>query len=104
VLRNLLVTATKYTELGEIRVSVSLKGNEVVLAVLDDGAGFTAEEKARIFQPFLHVAPRGGRQLPGTGLLLTVGQRLVQQLGGKLTVESEVDRGTTFTVSLPAKI
>jgi signal transduction histidine kinase/HAMP domain-containing protein len=103
VLTNLLVTAAKYTELGEIRVSGSLKGNEVVVVVADDGAGFTPEEQARLFQPFLHVAPRGGRQLPGTGLLLTVGQKLVQQLGGKIAVQSEVDRGTSFTVSLPAK-
>ena len=49
------------------------------------------------------MAPRGGRALPGTGLLLAVGQRLVQQLGGKLSAKSEVDRGTTFTVSLPVK-
>jgi signal transduction histidine kinase len=41
--------------------------------------------------------------MPGTGLLLTVAQRLVQVLGGKIRVESEVDRGTWFTVSLPAQ-
>ena len=49
------------------------------------------------------MAKRGNRQLPGTGLLLAVGHRLVEQLGGKVAVKSEVDRGTTFTVSLPAK-
>ena len=104
VLTNLLVTATKYTELGEIRVGASLKGTEVVVSVTDDGAGFSPEEQARLFQPFLHVAKRGDRQLPGTGLLLAVGHRLVEQLGGKVAVESEVDRGTTFTVSLPAQV
>jgi signal transduction histidine kinase len=41
--------------------------------------------------------------MPGTGLLLAVGQRLAQQLGGTITVKSEVDRGTAFTVSLPVK-
>jgi signal transduction histidine kinase len=103
VLTNLLVTATKYTELGEIRVGASLRGTEVVVSVTDDGAGFSPEEQARLFQPFLHVAARGNRPLPGTGLLLAVGHRLVEQLGGKVAVKSEVDRGTTFTVSLPAK-
>jgi signal transduction histidine kinase len=103
VLTNLLVTAARYTELGEIRVTASVKGAEILLAVTDDGAGFAPDEHARLFEPFLHVAPRGGRPMPGTGLLLAVGQRLVQQLGGKLTAKSEVDRGTTFTVSLPVK-
>jgi signal transduction histidine kinase len=103
VLSNLLVTAAKYTELGEIRVSCQLSGANVVVVVADDGAGFTAEEQARLFQPFLQVAARGGRNLPGTGLLLNVCQRLVQLIGGKITVESEVDRGTRFTVILPAQ-
>ncbi len=101
ILTNLLVTSTKYTELGEIRVTCYLKGAEVVLAVADDGAGFSTDEQAKIFEPFLLVAPRGGRKLPGTGLLLTAAQRLVRLLGGKISVESEVDRGTWFTVSLP---
>jgi signal transduction histidine kinase len=101
VLTNLLLTAAKYTELGEIRITASLKGADVVVGVTDDGAGFTTEEQARLFEPFLSVAPRGGRKLPGPGLLLTVCQRLVKLLGGKLTVESEVDRGTGFTLTLP---
>jgi signal transduction histidine kinase/HAMP domain-containing protein len=103
ILTNLVTTSAKYTELGEIRVSCYLKGAEVVLTVADDGAGFTTEEQAKIFEPFLLVAPRGTRKLPGTGLLLTVTRRLVQLLGGKISVESEVDRGTWFTVNLPVK-
>jgi signal transduction histidine kinase len=75
----------------------------VVLTVADDGVGFTAEEQARIFQPFCAVAPRGGRTLPGTGLLLTVAEKLVTALGGKIRVESEPDRGTWITVTLPAQ-
>jgi signal transduction histidine kinase len=101
ILANLLLTSAKYTELGEIRLTCFVKGSEVVLAIADDGAGFTPDEQARIFQPFLQVGPRDGRKLPGTGLLLTVCQRLVQLLGGKIKVESEVDRGTWFTVTLP---
>ncbi len=103
VVTNLLVTGTKYTELGEIRVTCYVKGTDVVVAVADDGAGFTTEEQARLFEPFLSVAPRGGRKLPGPGLLLTVCQRLATLLGGKLTVESEVDRGTWFTLTLPLR-
>jgi signal transduction histidine kinase len=102
-LGNIVATSIKYTELGEIRITSYLRGSDVVIAVADDGAGFSPEEQARIFEPFLQIAPRGGRSLPGTGLLLTVCQRLAQLLGGKLKVESEPDRGTWFTLTLPGQ-
>lgn len=103
VLHNLITTSIKYTEVGEIRVTSYLREGNVVLTVADDGAGFSPEEQQRIFEPFLQVGPRSGRAFPGTGLSLTVCQRLVQLLGGKIKVESEVDRGTWFTVSLPVQ-
>ena len=103
VLTNLVVAATKYTELGEIRVGCAQRGAEVVLTVTDDGVGFAPEEQAKLFEPFLQVAPRGGRKLPGPGLLLTVCQRLVRLLGGKIAARSEVDRGTSFTVTIPVQ-
>lgn len=103
VLQNLITTSIKYTEVGEIRVTSYLREGNVVLTVADDGAGFSPEEQQRIFEPFLQVGPRSGRAFPGTGLSLTVCQRLVQVLGGKIKVESEVDRGTWFTVSLPVQ-
>jgi signal transduction histidine kinase len=75
----------------------------VVITVADDGVGFTQDEQKRIFQPFCAVGPRNGRKLPGTGLLLTVADRLAAALGGKLRMESEPDRGTWVTVTLPAQ-
>lgn len=101
ILLNLLATSIKYTEVGEIRVTCYLREPEVVITVADDGVGFTDEELERIFEPFLEVGPRDGRTQPGTGLHLTVAERLVRLLGGRIRVESEVDRGTWFTVSLP---
>jgi signal transduction histidine kinase len=103
VLANLILSAVKYTEVGEIRVSCYQRDRELVLTVADDGLGFTEEEQARIFQPFCPVGPRAGRTLPGTGLLLTVSERLVTVLGGKIRVESEPDRGTWVTVTLPVQ-
>jgi signal transduction histidine kinase len=104
VLGNMILSAVKYTEVGEIRVTCYLKDRDVVLTVADDGVGFTQEEQGRIFQPFCAVGPRGGRALPGTGLLLTVAERLVVALGGKIRVESEPDRGTWVTVTVPAQV
>jgi signal transduction histidine kinase len=103
VLGNLILSSIKYTEVGEIRVTCHQRDRDVVITVADDGIGFTAEEQGRIFQPFCPVGPRGGRALPGTGLLLTVTERLVTALGGKIRVESEPDRGTWITVTLPAQ-
>lgn len=103
VLANLLATSIKYTEVGEIRVTCSFREPDVVVTVADDGVGFSNEEQERIFEPFLQIGPRDGRALPGTGLRLTVAHRLVRLLGGQIRVESKVDRGTWFTVSLPAQ-
>jgi signal transduction histidine kinase/HAMP domain-containing protein len=103
ILGNLILSAVKYTEVGEIRVTCYQRDREVILTVADDGIGFTPEEQGRIFRPFCPVGPRGGRALPGTGLLLTVAERLVIALGGKIKIESEVDRGTWVTVTLPVQ-
>jgi signal transduction histidine kinase len=103
VLGNLILSAVRYTEVGEIRVTAYQRDRDVVITVADDGVGFTQDEQARIFQPFCPVGPRGGRTLPGTGLLLTVAERLVTALGGKIRVESEPDRGTWVTVTLAAQ-
>ena len=103
VLTNLILSAIKYTEVGEIRVTCYARGADTVLAVADDGVGFTPAEQQRLFEPFLPVTPRGGRVLPGTGLLLVVCHRLVGALGGSIKAESEVDRGTWFTMHLPGE-
>jgi signal transduction histidine kinase len=103
VLGNLILSAVKYTEVGEIRVTCQQKDREVVITVTDDGVGFTGEEQKRILQPFCAVGPRNGRRLPGTGLLLTVADRLAGALGGKIRLESEPDRGTSVSVTLPAQ-
>jgi signal transduction histidine kinase/HAMP domain-containing protein len=103
ILSNLLINAITYTEVGEIRVTCYLRDSDVVLTVADDGAGFSPEEQSRIFEPFLQVGPRDGRMLPGTGLRLAVCRRLVELLGGRIRVESELNRGTWLTVSLPTQ-
>jgi signal transduction histidine kinase len=103
ILSNLILSAVKYTEVGEIRVTCYQRDREVVVTVADDGIGFTPEEQGRIFRPFCTVGPRDGRALPGTGLLLTVAERLTLAIDGKIKMESEVDRGSWVTVTLPVQ-
>jgi signal transduction histidine kinase len=100
-LTGLLLTSIRDPEVGEIRVTWYLREPDVVFTVADDGVGCTSEERAGAFEPFLPVPPRGRRALPGTGLSVTAGRRVVEALGGELRVESEVDRGPRFTLTLP---
>jgi signal transduction histidine kinase len=103
VFLNLLINATQAIPEGmndrnEIRVSARLDGQRVVVEVSDSGQGIPREIVHRIFDPFFTTKPIG----VGTGLGLAICHRIVQSLGGEISVESEVDKGTTFRVSLPA--
>jgi signal transduction histidine kinase len=99
VLVNLVGNALRYTERGGIRVDGSRDHRIALLAVSDTGVGIAPEHQERIFEPFWQVDPerRGG----GTGLGLSIVRRLVELLGGEISVRSQPGRGSTFTVRLP---
>jgi signal transduction histidine kinase len=102
ILLNLVGNAVKYTEQGEVRLEVrehSLEG--VVINVQDTGVGIAPEHIDRIFEPFWQVDPTQRTRGGGTGLGLSVVRRLVQLLGGAISVRSTVGVGSTFTVTLP---
>jgi signal transduction histidine kinase/CheY-like chemotaxis protein len=102
VLRNLLDNAIKYTDRGSIAFEARREGPWVVLAVVDTGRGIPPSEHERIFEEFYQVDnPERDRQR-GLGLGLAIVRRLVGLLGGELRVESELGRGSTFTLRLPA--
>jgi two-component system phosphate regulon sensor histidine kinase PhoR len=86
---------------AEVRVAVAASDGDVVLAVEDHGVGITPADQARIFERFYkvdRVRVRGG----GTGLGLAIARHVVEQHGGRISVESEEGRGSTFRVALPA--
>ncbi|MBD2440525.1 scytonemin biosynthesis sensor histidine kinase [Nostoc sp. FACHB-110] len=103
ILRNLLDNAIKYSPFGSI-IELMLDQNEetVIFQVKDEGIGILAEERSRLFEPFY----RGSNidNIPGTGLGLAIVKILVDLHSGQITVDSEVGRGTTFTVMLPASL
>lgn len=105
VLLNLVGNAVKYTERGEVRLELRPSGGGgAVFHVRDTGPGIRPEHLERIFEPFWQVDTTQRATNGGTGLGLSVVRRLVRLLGGDVTVESEVGRGSTFSVRLPPRI
>ena len=101
VLTNLVGNAVKFTpEKGRVSVIVKRGDNDWVVSVSDTGMGIPKEELPKIFDPFYRVN-RCAKQTQGTGLGLAIVNKIVNLHSGTIEVESEVDRGTTFTVFLP---
>jgi len=103
VLSNLVDNAVKYCPPGtSVRVSsAKLDEERVRLVVSDTGPGIPAEHLPRVFERFYRVDAGRSRELGGTGLGLSIVKHMVETMRGKVAVESEVGRGSTFTVTLP---
>ena len=104
VVVNLLANAVKFTAPGG-RITLSARGRDddtVAIAVSDTGFGIVADQLERIFQPFVQVETESGPPQQGTGLGLAISRDLARGMGGELTVESAPDKGSTFTLVLPA--
>ena len=98
---NLLSNAFKFTFDGEIRVKVREADGNVELEVSDTGTGIPESELPHLFERFHRVKGAHGRSFEGSGIGLALVQQLVKLHGGAVTVASELDRGSTFTVTLP---
>ena len=125
VLTNIIGNAIKYTEKGEIEVSTSLekdkalgtklegggekakrietRGDFVIVHVRDTGVGIPKEEISTIFQKFHRIGDWKTRNTQGTGLGLYIAKNITEMLGGKIWVDSEYGKGSTFSFSVPLK-
>ena len=101
IIVNLGSNAIKFTQKGEVRLAVSLADNEVRFAVSDTGIGIAPSDMQRLFRPFAQLDSGLTRRHGGTGLGLYISYRLAHLLGGRIEVESELGRGSTFTLVLP---
>ncbi|PKN92386.1 MAG: hypothetical protein CVU44_14715 [Chloroflexi bacterium HGW-Chloroflexi-6] len=102
VLANLVGNAVKFTEIGQVMVKARLieqTTQNILLefSVQDTGIGLTEEQIPQLFQPFSQADSSTTRKYGGTGLGLTISQRLVKMMGGEITIESQFGKGTTFT-------
>lgn len=103
VMNNLLSNAFKFTpECGTVSVRLATEGNEVVISVADTGKGISKENLAHVFEPFYQGKAYDGSDI-GTGVGLALVWQIVQSVDGKVTVKSEPDKGSVFTVRMPDK-
>jgi len=102
ILRNFISNSLKFTEKGEVRVWGQLTGdNEIAVSVSDTGIGIASADQDLIFQDFVQLDHPIQRRVKGTGLGLPLSKKLATFLGGSVEVESELGRGSTFTVRVP---
>lgn len=102
LLGNLITNAVKFTpEDGKVEVTLVIEGNEAVLSVSDTGIGVPAADRERIFERFFRTEDVTQRVIPGSGLGLTISKAIVDAHQGTITVRSNENHGSTFTVRLP---
>jgi signal transduction histidine kinase/CheY-like chemotaxis protein len=103
ILRNLISNAIKFTEAGEISVSVEASSEWIFFRVRDTGIGIAPEDQERIFDEFSQVKHPLQRRVKGTGLGLPISRRLAHILGGDIDVKSDLGAGSTFTLTVPRR-
>lgn len=105
---NLLSNACKFTRAGNIGLRVrpaTVNGRQFIeLQVADSGIGMSPEETAKVFDAFTQADTSTTRKYGGTGLGLTITKKFCEMMGGEISVQSELGKGTTFTVKLPADV
>lgn len=101
ILTNLIDNAMKYTKKGEIWVEAEPKNGEMLIKVSDTGVGISKENQKRIFEKFFQGDSSRTREVGGTGVGLSIVKNLTEEQGGKVWVESQEGRGSTFYFTVP---
>jgi signal transduction histidine kinase len=103
-LMNLAGNALKFTREGRVEIRVEGQGESLLFAVSDTGIGIPADQVANIFEEFHQADVTISREFGGTGLGLSITRKLIELHGGRIWVESEAGKGSTFFFSIPARV
>jgi len=103
VLINLLGNATKFTKKGEVKFNISSSDERLIFDVIDTGIGISDEDQKVVFEEFRQADGSSSRKYGGTGLGLSICKKIVDLLGGDLSLTSKIGHGTTFTLKIPLK-
>jgi signal transduction histidine kinase len=103
-LMNLAGNAIKFTRQGRVEIGVELAGEELVFRVVDTGIGIPKEELENVFGEFRQVDTAVTREFGGTGLGLSITKKFVEMHGGRVWVESEAGKGSTFLFAVPLRV
>jgi PAS domain S-box-containing protein len=104
VLLNLMDNAIKFTEKGSVRIDCYKANNALKIEVTDTGIGIKEDNLSGIFNPFIQIDNKLTRKYEGSGLGLSISQKLMELLHGTIDVKSEVGVGSTFTITLPFRV
>lgn len=110
IVLNLLTNAVKFTNMGEVHLEIRYERNDtndvalMKVKVSDTGIGIKSDDMHKLFTSFQQVDSKRNRNVEGTGLGLAISRQLLTLMGGEITVESEYEKGTTFSFYVPQKI
>jgi signal transduction histidine kinase/CheY-like chemotaxis protein/ligand-binding sensor domain-containing protein len=103
VVINLISNAVKFTDKGSVTCHARRANGEIIVSVIDTGSGIAPEDQPKVFEKFKQVGETLTNKPKGTGLGLTICKEIVEHHGGRIWVESEIGKGSTFSFALPSK-
>jgi len=103
ILQNIITNALKYTQKGSVTLHAQISNDNLIIAIIDTGIGISNTDKHRIFEKFYRSEDYRTRESSGTGLGLYVCKKLAEKLDYKIDFQSELNKGSTFSVTIPLK-
>jgi GAF domain-containing protein len=104
VLLNLVGNAIKFTDTGEVAIRAAASNGSFTLSVRDTGPGIAAADQGKIFEEFRQVDSSATKKKAGTGLGLSIAKRIIELHGGRISVDSTIGEGSTFSVTIPVTV
>jgi signal transduction histidine kinase len=104
VLLNLVGNAIKFTDAGEVAIEAAASNGTYTLSVRDTGPGIAEADQVKIFEEFRQADSSATKKKGGTGLGLSIARRIIEMHGGRISVDSKIGEGSTFSVTIPVTV